>query len=1014
MEFRVLGPLEVHESARPLSLGSGRRLRSLLALFLARPNQILSSDLLIESLWAEVPPPSAVTGLRVHLTRLRTRLEPDRPRGEPSSRLVTEPPGYRLCVRRDELDSLRFEELVLLARRAESPALAASAYAGADLLWRGAAFADVDDLDPVRAEAVRLQELRADVLEESFDVRLALGEHAVLVPPLQHAIERYPLRERLAGQLMLALYRSGRQSEALRAYSLLRERLAESLGIEPDVALSRLETAIIRHEPELDLGVHRPEPRTTTVLVTGEAIAAIAAGSGGIRIERDENDDEAAFSFGSAPEALRCAAEVLGTALGATIGMTVGDSPHAMVREAAALRRAASPGSVVASETAALMAGMHAELQFEPARPATIDDGGTTMTAVGRLASAVAPESPAPLPGLLFEDDDFWFAGRGAELELVDGLRRAVEAGAFRVLLFSGEPGIGKTRLAAEAARRVHARGWTVLYGRCDEGIRTPFQPFVNVLEHFVSCTPDDALAERLGPRAGELARVLPTLSARDLDLEPPLHSEPETERYQFFQAVADWLRMSTRRRPTMLILDDLQWAAPPTLLLLRHLVRASDLDGLFLLATYRDTKPDRGETLDEMLGDLSLARRVDRFQLEGLDERAVYELLAHAGNVTGSAATEELAGLMHAETDGNPFFIHELIRHLAEPDPSVPRSDRSAISGAVPPSVRDVVARRLARLQPEVEDLLTAAAVIGREFDVALVSAVNDTDEDNTLYLLDVALDARLVRETGFDEYRFAHALVQSALYQALTETRRVRLHRRVGETLEGLPDERRARRLQELAHHFLEAAPAGDVDKGVQYAMQASDAALHSLAFEDAATFCRRAIAIARMTEETLDPEVECDLVFRLGRAEMRAGQPGARATLMRAFGMARELRDSARMAEAVLTSNRGFFSQVGRTNHDLVAALEDAISAQPDSDGDVPARLLAALVSEIVWSDDGERRFRLSDDALAMARRIGDRRTIANVLHLRGMTISAPGNLAQRVAGMRRAPGDQRRAA
>ena len=338
MEFRVLGPLEVHDGGGSLPLGSGRRLRSLLALFLSRPNQILSTDLLIESLWSEEPPPSAATALRVHLTRLRTRLEPNRPRGAPSGRLVTEPSGYRLAVERDELDASRFEQLVALARR-ESPVLAAAAYAEADSLWRGAAFADYADLEPVRAEAVRLEELRVNALEESFEIRLALGEHAAIVGSIQTAVDENPLRERLAAQLMLALYRSGRQAEALRAYSDLRARLGEGLGIEPDVALSRLETAIIRHESDLDLpfvesasrdalggfGGAGARPATTTLLVTGATDAVEVEAFHGRRIDRGA--PAAVFAFGSADDALRCAAHVLGANRRATIGMSVGVEP---------------------------------------------------------------------------------------------------------------------------------------------------------------------------------------------------------------------------------------------------------------------------------------------------------------------------------------------------------------------------------------------------------------------------------------------------------------------------------------------------------------------------------------------------------------------------------------------------------------------------------------------------------------------------------------------------------------
>src|SRR5262249_13642261 len=159
-------------------------------------------------------------------------------------------------------------------------------------------------------------------------------------------------------------------------------------------------------------------------------------------------------------DALRCAAEVLATDQQARIGMSVGDSPHVASRDAAAFRRAAPPGSILASEAAAVMAGAHSELEFEGVGPATLDDGRTTLAAAGRLPTRAASESSAPMPALLVQDDDFWFAGRASELEIVDDTRRAVEQGAFRVVLFSGEAGIGKTRLAAEAARNAHARGW--------------------------------------------------------------------------------------------------------------------------------------------------------------------------------------------------------------------------------------------------------------------------------------------------------------------------------------------------------------------------------------------------------------------------------------------------------------------------------------------------------------------------------------------------------------------------
>ncbi len=1011
MEFRVLGPLEVSDASSPLPLGSGRLLRSLLAVFLARPNQAVSTDLIFESLWPDESPPSADTALRVHLTRLRTRLEPNRPRGVPSTRLVKEPIGYRLCVERDECDALRFNELVALARRTRAAEVAVSAFEQAESLWRGAAFETLDDIDVVRAEAARLHELRATALEERFELQLGLGAHSQLVAPLRQAVDSYPLRERLAGQLMLALYRAGRQAEALRAYAELRRRLGEGLGIDPDVTITELETAIIRHDDALLDGIAvSPVPgfATTTnyrdefnaaVLAGGPRLRDISTAFDARRMPGPHDVDEV-LAFSSVAEAKRCAVAALASDPSAALGLAIGASA---AEEAVTLRRAASPGFLLVSEAAALIVGPHPDLRVDSSCHVGSSSANVSATAL-RLNVPDAAENRRFLPRGLVDDDDFWFVGRDAEIARVDEIFGETERGRSRTMLVSGEPGIGKTRFLAEAARRADRRDWIVLYGRCDESVRTPFQPFVDALDHFVTITPVHRLPALLGRHAGELSRLVPSLSSRLVDLAPPLDSDPETERYQLFQAVADWLRTSARSRPLLLLVDDIHWATQPTLLLLRHLARTADLDRCLLLVAYRDTKPERGEALDEMLADLSSVRRVDRCALAGLETTAVFDLLVHEAGMTADAATEEIATFLRDETGGNPFFVHELIRSLADSDDG--RAYRS-IGRAVPPTVRDVIAQRMARLPADVAEVLTAAAVVGRQFDVELLSAVTRRDEDAMLFVLDHAREAHLVQESGFDEYRFAHALVQSALYQPLTETRRIRLHKRVGEALEDAGATLRTRRVPELADHFLEAAPAGVVDKAILYAKEAAGAALEGLAFEDASNMCRRALATldsARARGETCDDNDECDLVLCLGTADLRAGRAGARSTLLRAFGMARALGDAHRMATATLAMNRGFFSQVGRTDRNLVAALEDALAVQPPVDSDIRARLMAALASEIVWSDDENRRFALSDEALAMARRVGDARTIANVLLLRSMTISAPDTLPQRIAECR----------
>jgi DNA-binding SARP family transcriptional activator len=966
VDFRVLGPLEVHEGADRLSLGSGRRMRTLLALFLAHPNRSLSADMLIESLWLNEPPQSAATGLRVHLTRLRARLEPGRDRSAASERITTEPTGYRLMADPDELDALRFERLISLARRETSRALAARMYADADALWRGRAFADVDDVDVIRAEAARLHELRAVALEEGYDLRLSLGDHAALVGAIRGALDEHPLRERLAAQLMVALYRAGRQAEALRVYTELRDRLGEELGIEPDMEVSRLETAIIRHERELDLpaAVSSVAPSgsarsSTVVVVAGPELQLVAPGANGaeIRIE-----DGVAWAFSSAREAVAHAAALLRLDNQSTIGISAGEWPpenHAdtapVVSEAAALRAIAPRGGVVASEAVVALAGLNPELHFDAPGPATTPSGVSVSAALSRVESPSHLDATVPIPALLEDDDRRQFAGRTSELEFIDGQRHSQDR-ALAVFI-SGEPGIGKTSLAAEAAKLAHADGWMVLYGRCDETVAIPFQPFVDALEFFTESTPDALLRDRLGDHAGDLTRLVPSLTTRVPDVAEPLRSDPETERYRMFQAVAEWLRTNARRQPVLLIIDDLHWAAQPTLLLLRHLVRTPDLAGLQIIVTYRDTKPEQGEALDEVLAHLSRERHIARCSLSGLDEDDVRELVIGSTQMPDGALARDVARAVHAETGGNPLFVHELIRYLPDADAL------QHIRGTVPPTVRDLLTQRVARLPHRTDELLTIAAVIGRHFDFELLRAVSNIDEDDVLYLLDAALGARLVYETAFDHYRFSHALVQSALYRPLSETRRVRLHRRVAEALKRAVRDDGGQRLPELAHHYLEAAPAGVAHEAAHYAIAAADAALQGLAFEDAANLCRRGLEVierARTSDRRLDVAEDADvgpaelleLHLLLGRAQIAtAHYEAGRASLRNAaeFAIAHDATEE--LALIALAYN-GLRQVEARDEHHipLLRRALAATEAASDPDASLRSRLLAHLAQAL----------------------------------------------------------------
>jgi DNA-binding SARP family transcriptional activator len=880
VELRFLGPFEVGGPSGTVVLGAPKE-RAVLALLALRANEVVPTAQLVSGLWGEAPPLTATKTVQGHVAKVRRLLEA----ADLPDTLVTREPGYFLSVDPDQIDAVRFELHAAAGRNAlaDGDASTAERELAAGLgLWRGDALSDCREAsERIAAAAVRLDGLRVNALEDHTDARLALGQHAAVVGDVESLLTRFPFRERLWGALMLALYRSQRQAEALRAFQRARDALVETLGVDPSTELCALESRMLARDPELEL-----PPSATQV--SGPA---------------------------SSSERL-----------------------------------------------------------------------------VGWTASGPA------------------FVGRDAETaELIESWNRA-RGGAGQIVMISGEPGIGKTRLAAEIAVHAREEGARVLYGRCDEGLGVPYQPFVEALRTYVEACPDGELAHGLGRYPGELARLVPELSSRVVDVAAPLQSDPATEQYRLFEAVVEWVGAASERAPLVLVLDDLHWAAQPTVLLLRHVLRSDRSHRILLLATYRQSELNRGHPLADMLADVHVsapAPQLDRVELHGLDAPAVASFVKAAAGYDLGEAGQRFAEQVHLETAGNPFFVNEIVRSLRESgdidagpvddrhEPTLWPADMTIPSGA-----RDVVLRRVARLSPDAQEVLTLAAVIGAEFDVRVLETLADLDGNAVLGALDEAMLARLIDEAGPNRFSFAHAIVRGALYDGLSASRRVRLHGAVGDAFELVHRVDLREHLSELAYHYSDSNP----DKAVRYAVDAARAALDRLAFEDAVSVCHRGLAAverARLTSTPVDASDECDLLIALGQAELRSGQPRGRTTLLKAFEVARVMGDEHRQAEAVLASNRGFFSRMGRSDRDLVAALEHAIAAQPPGDTPVRAELLATLASELVWAADGERRFELSNQALETARRVADPRTLARVLLLRSMTIPAPDTLDERLA-------------
>jgi pimeloyl-ACP methyl ester carboxylesterase len=355
------------------------------------------------------------------------------------------------------------------------------------------------------------------------------------------------------------------------------------------------------------------------------------------------------------------------------------------------------------------------------------------------------------------------------------------------LLLLAGDAGIGKTRLAAEFALAAHAEGATVLFGRTDEESGLAYQPLVEALRHYVAACPLAELEAQARATGAELLRLVPELAQRLPDLSAPPPAEPDSERYRLFDAFAALLAEASRACPVVLVLDDLHWADRATLLLLKHIVRSPEPSPLLILGTYRETELVRSHPLSEALADLRRDRAFQRTSLKGLGQGDVGALIA---TWFGREAPRAFVRAVHEQTEGNPFFVEEVLRHLAETGAIYRREGRwitdLTIAGmGIPESVKEVIGQRLSRLSEDCNSVLTVASVIGREFGVEALERASDLSGDRVVELLEEAVAAHVVVEVPqvVGRYSFSHALIHEALYDELTTTRRVRLH---GQTLQ------------------------------------------------------------------------------------------------------------------------------------------------------------------------------------------------------------------------------------
>ncbi|MBV9799373.1 MAG: AAA family ATPase [Solirubrobacterales bacterium] len=635
-----------------------------------------------------------------------------------------------------------------------------------------------------------------------------------------------------------------------------------------------------------------------------------------------------------------------------------------------------------------------------------------------QLAAAVKPVMTetqeifqVPLPALA--------AARRKEMKLVDrtwelekcvATFERVRIGEPRTIFITGEPGIGKTRLAAEVAGALHAAGATVLCGRCDPELGVPYQPLVEVLTHYARFAPPELLAQHRAQYGRELSRLVPELSGGATPLVAHGTQSRQENRHLMFAAVAGLLRTAALQRPLVLLIDDLQWADKPTLLMLKYVL--VNQPAALVLGTYRSTELSRHQPLTELLTELRREAGVEHIELSGLSGGDVVEMAEAVAEERLDPVGVELVRSLGAETNGNPYFLAEILRNLKDAGGVSRAATRAAGPDApaldLPRSVRDAIASRVARMGERTDQVLGAGAVIGREFDIELLARMLGEDEEQLVDVLDAAVDAALISEVpGIGmRYSFVHPLIPPTLYEQLGGGSRRRLHRRALEGLEQLlGDEALYQRSGELAHHALAAVPIVDAEKAVEYARRAGDYALEQLAPQEALRWFEYAIELhdprsATSREGGADDEaMRCELLIGRGIAQQQCGDPDFRDTLLRAAELARTLGDTDRLVRAVLANTRGFVSETGRVDAERVVMLEAALEACGQAESVARARLLAILSAELTFAGDWYRRKALSDESVTIASRLGDPITVSEVLSERFITIWTPETLAQR---------------
>jgi DNA-binding SARP family transcriptional activator len=864
MEFRILGPVEVVDGSRSLPLG-GIRQRALLTALILRANEVVAVDELLDQVWGDDPPASGTRLVQVYVSQLRKLL------GE--GVILTRPPGYVLEAAPDAFDFRRFQRLVARANGAD-PETAAAALREGLALWRGPPLADFTYDSFAQIEIARLQESRLAALEARIEADLALGRHADLVAELEATVVEHPLRERLRAQLMLALYRSGRQAEALEAYQQARRILVEELGIEPGRALRELEQAILKQDSELEPEArpHAQEahpaasPQEPQVRDARKTVSAVFVGLVVSSTQGEDLDPEALrgltrLVFAEAETAAERHGGKIETVSGEAITLVFG---LPTVHEDDALRAVRAAG-----EIRDRLADLKKELESE--RPIRIEArigistgevvtgsaAGGQLSATGEPLTMSSRLGQASQPGEILLDQSTQRLVRGAVVveptdaafrfvrvaddatgrvsrlvspmvgrererrRLHDSFDQSVSDRSCQLFTVLGPAGVGKSRLVQEllgdlSGQALVARGRCLPYG---EGIT--FWPLREAVTDAVGLNDTDSpeqgfekLVQALAEEQG--AELLAQRVAEMIGL-----AEGAAALEEGFGAVRALFEACARRNPLVILFDDIHWGEATFLDLVEHLADWTRNAAILLICL------SRSELLDVRPGWGGGKLNATSALLEPLSEAECAQLIQ---NLVGHAGlAEEVGTRIAASTEGNPLFVEEMLSMLIDDGLLVRKSGRWTAVGdigtvRVPPTIHALLAARLDRLGEDERAVIECAAVCGNVFYEGAIAelapeALCPAVADSLRALVRKELIRPQQASLGQRTYRFRHLLIRDAAYDSIPKGARGKLHERFGRWLERAAGDRATEYEEVVGYHLeqayryrVEIGPGGD----------------------------------------------------------------------------------------------------------------------------------------------------------------------------------------------------------